>query len=193
MSQSLLQSVEESFLKQTPDIKTGYTVKVYQKIKEGEKERVQIFEGLVIGVSGRKGTNQTFIVRKVVSGVGVEKIFPLHSSNIEKIEVVKFAKIRRAKLYYMRDRSGKSARLKETYIDGEHEINSANKLKKEVASIEEVTEATETESPTVVDAIDETVTETPTVDATPEVVETPETEAPVVDTKEEAAKEEPKS
>jgi len=151
MSQSLLQSVEENFLKTTPDVKTGYTVKVHQRIKEGEKERTQIFEGLVIGVNGRKGTNQTFTVRKVVSGVGVEKIFPIHSSNIEKIEVVKFAKIRRAKLYYMRERAGKSARLKETYIDANHEINAANRpaavAKKEVVA--EQLEATETEAPVV--------------------------------------------
>ncbi len=187
MSQSLLQSVEENYLKNTPDIKTGYTVKVYQKIKEGEKERVQIFEGLVIGVSGRKGTNQTFIVRKVVSGVGVEKIFPLHSSNIEKIEVVKFAKIRRAKLYYMRERAGKSARLKETYIDADHEINAANKVKatkQEEVAPEDVSEEVATPTPEVAET-------TPTIDTT-EATKEMVAETPIVETAETTPEVEPK-
>jgi large subunit ribosomal protein L19 len=123
MNQTLIKSVEQSSLKEVQDLRTGYTVKVHQKIKEGDKERIQIFEGLIIAVSGEAGPNRTITVRKVVSGVGVEKIFPVHSSTIEKIEITKIAKIRRAKLYYMRDRSGKSARLKETHINAEHEVN----------------------------------------------------------------------
>ena len=141
----LIKKIEQENLREDQyDFNVGDTVRISYRIKEGEKERTQIFEGLVIGVNGRKGTNQTFTVRKVVSGVGVEKIFPIHSSNIEKIEVVKFAKIRRAKLYYMRERAGKSARLKETYIDANHEINAANRpaaVAKEAVAEPEMTEA----------------------------------------------------
>jgi large subunit ribosomal protein L19 len=116
MNHNLLREVEKAHLKRVPHLKAGQTVKVFQKIKEGEKERIQMFEGLVISVKGETGINQNITVRRIVSGVGVEKIFPVHSSTIEKIEVVKEAKVRRAKLYYMRERSGKSARLKETYL-----------------------------------------------------------------------------
>ncbi len=105
-----------SVKKAAPDIRPGYTVKVYQKIKEGAKERLQAFEGLVIKVNSGFGADKTFRLRKIVSGVGVEKIFPLYSPFIEKIEVIKEAKIRRAKLWYMRELSGKGARLHETYF-----------------------------------------------------------------------------
>ncbi|GAG37082.1 unnamed protein product [marine sediment metagenome] len=95
-----------------PLFRAGDTVKVYSRIKEGEKERVQVFEGVVI--RKRKGnTSATFTVRKVSYGVGVEKIFPLHSPTIDKIEVVSKGKVRRAKLYYLRKLSGKAARIKE--------------------------------------------------------------------------------
>lgn len=114
MSQSLLRHVAETSLKNTlPVIEPGMTVRVFQKIKEGDKERLQAFDGLVIATDGGIGINSTFTVRKVVEGVGVEKIFPLHGKTIPKIEVVKHAKVRRSKLYYMRELSGKSARLKE--------------------------------------------------------------------------------
>jgi len=102
--------------KKIPEIKPGDTVRVYQKIKEGDKERVQAFEGLVIAVGAGVGTNATITVRKIVEGVGVEKVIPLYSTMIEKIEVKKRSKVRRAKLYYMRGRTGKSARLKETLV-----------------------------------------------------------------------------
>ena len=95
-----------------PDFGPGDTVKVHVKIKEGEKERVQIFQGVVI--SKRKGsTNATFTVRKVSYGVGVERIFPLHSPAIDKIEVVTQGRVRRAKIYYLRKLKGKAARIKE--------------------------------------------------------------------------------
>jgi len=96
-----------------PEIKVGMTVKVHQKIKEGNKERIQIFEGIVIAKKHGKGISSTITVRKVVEGIGVERIFPLHSPSIEKIEVVKSAKVRRAKLYYLRTAKGKKARLKQ--------------------------------------------------------------------------------
>ena len=94
-----------------PDFRPGDTVKVHVKIKEGEKERIQIFQGVVI--SKRKGTtNATFTVRKVSYGVGVERIFPLHSPAIDKIEVVTRGRVRRAKIYYLRKLRGKAARIK---------------------------------------------------------------------------------
>lgn len=95
-----------------PDIRPGYTVKVYQKIKEGDKERLQVFEGIVIARKHGKGVNATITVRKISQGIGVERIFPIHSPIIEKIEIEKHAKIRRAKLYYLREVKGKKARLK---------------------------------------------------------------------------------
>ena len=94
------------------DFAVGDTVKVYGKIKEGNRERIQIFEGVVLKRQG--GSNrETFTVRKTSSGIGVEKTWPLHSPNVEKIEVVRKGKIRRAKLNYLRDRSGKKAKVKE--------------------------------------------------------------------------------
>jgi len=95
------------------EIRSGDTVKVHQKIKEKGKERVQIFEGLVIAVKGNGPLARRITVRRVTSGVGVERIFPLNSSIIKKIEVVKRSKVRRAKLYHMRERAGRSARLDE--------------------------------------------------------------------------------
>jgi large subunit ribosomal protein L19 len=95
-----------------PDFKVGDTIKVHAKIKEGEKERIQVFQGFVI--RKRKGkTGATFTVRKVSYGIGVERIFPLHSPSIDKIEVVSKGKVRKGKLYYMRKLRGKAARIKE--------------------------------------------------------------------------------
>jgi len=122
MNQTLINSVAKNSLQSRPQVRVGQTVIVHQKIKEGDKERIQKFEGLIIQVKGDKGVNQTFTVRALVSGVGVEKIFPTHSPSIEKIEIVKQSKVRRAKLYYMRERSGKSARLREVPTD-KTEIN----------------------------------------------------------------------
>ena len=93
-----------------PALRPGETVRVHVKVVEGEKERTQIFEGLVIGLSGN-GSRAVFTVRKISYGVGVERIFPLHSPRIEKVEIVARGKVRRAKLYYLRERSGKAARL----------------------------------------------------------------------------------
>jgi len=98
--------------KALPDIRPGDTVKVYQKIKEKDKERIQAFEGIVLARKHGKGISATITVRRVVSGIGVEKIFPIHSPIIEKIEVLKRSKVRRAKLYYLRTAKGKKARLK---------------------------------------------------------------------------------
>lgn len=95
------------------DIRPGYTVKVSQRIKEGDKERVQAFEGLVIARKHGNEPGATITVRRVAKGYGVEKIFPINSPTIEKIDIIKKGKVRRAKLYYMRELTGKKARLKE--------------------------------------------------------------------------------
>lgn len=115
----IIAKLQKDNLKNVPEVKTGYTVRVSQKVKEGSKERIQKFEGLVIKVSHGTNTEKTFTVRKIVEGVGVEKIFPFHSPNITDIHVVKKAKVRREKLYYMRERFGKSARLSEKHVTDE--------------------------------------------------------------------------
>jgi large subunit ribosomal protein L19 len=94
------------------EIRPGDTVKVHQKIKEKDKERIQVFEGLVIAAKHGKGVNGTITVRKVSFGVGVERIFPIHSPRIEKIEIIKKSKVRRSKLYYLREAKGEKAKLK---------------------------------------------------------------------------------
>jgi large subunit ribosomal protein L19 len=99
-----------------PDLRSGDTVRVYQKVREGDKERIQVFEGLVIAKKHGKGISSTITVRKVISGVGVERVFPVHSPAIEKIEGVKREKVRRAKLYYLRKARGKKARMKRKEI-----------------------------------------------------------------------------
>ena len=99
-----------------PDFRAGDTVRVHAKIIEGEKERVQVFEGAVISRSNGKGNRATFTVRKISYGVGVERIFPVHSPRIEKIEILARGKVRRAKLYYLRELSGKAARIKGTRL-----------------------------------------------------------------------------
>lgn len=101
---------EEGLKKKIPDFRAGDTVRVHCKIREGDKERIQIFEGVVIARRGC-GREETFTVRKISYGVGVERIFPLHSPLIERIEVAQKAKVRRAKLYYLRKLSGKKARV----------------------------------------------------------------------------------
>jgi large subunit ribosomal protein L19 len=108
----LLDQFNKQQLKKVPDIKPGDTIKVHQKIKEADKDRIQIFEGLVIAKKHGKGINSNITVRKVVDGVGVEKIFPVNSPSIDKIEIVRSAKVRRAKLYYLRTAKGKRAKLK---------------------------------------------------------------------------------
>lgn len=107
-------------MKRRPDIRPGFTVRVHQKVQEGDKERVQIFEGLVIAVhKGHSSTDHTFTVRKIASGVGVERVFAVHSPLVEKIEVKKVAEVRRAKLNFLRARTGKSARLSERFTSSD--------------------------------------------------------------------------
>ena len=117
MSDELLKSVEAKHLKspdEIPDFGSGDTVKVHVRVREGEKERIQVFQGVVIGRKhGAVSPRSTFRVRKISGGLGVERVFPLHSPMVAKIEVVRRGRVRRAKLYYLRGRSGKSARIRE--------------------------------------------------------------------------------
>ena len=109
----IIKNIEAAQLKEVaPEIHVGDTVKVYGKIKEGNRERVQVFEGTVLKSQGG-GARETFTVRKFSNGIGVEKTWPVHSPNVEKIEVVRRGKVRRAKLNYLRDRVGKKAKVKE--------------------------------------------------------------------------------
>lgn len=118
--QSLVQKIEEKQKKQkVVDVKSGDTVRVYQKIKEGSKERIQMFEGLVIRTKRQSSLTSAIVVRRIASGVGVEKSFILHSPLIEKIEVVRRSNVNRNYLTYMRKRSGKSARLESVEFDRE--------------------------------------------------------------------------
>jgi large subunit ribosomal protein L19 len=109
----IIENIEKEQMRlDIPDFKPGDTVRVHAKIKEGDKERIQVFQGAVI--RKRKGrTGATFTVRKVSYGIGVEKIFPLHSPNIEKVEIISRGKVRQSRLYYMRQLRGKAARIKE--------------------------------------------------------------------------------
>jgi large subunit ribosomal protein L19 len=117
MSQQILDLVEKSSLREeVPAFEIGDTVDVHTKILEGNKERVQIYNGVVIARSG-SGTREMFVVRRIVAGEGVERKFPLHSPRIGKIEVKRKGVVRRAKLYFLRDRIGKAVRLKERFED----------------------------------------------------------------------------
>ena len=157
----IIKSIEHEQLKnKIPDLHVGDTIRVHQRIKEGNRERIQVFEGIVIKKQGG-GVNATFTVRRVAYGVGVEKTFLIHSPLVEKIEVVRVGKSRRAKLYYLRDRIGKAAKTKE---------NLAARIENKEITVKE-------------DLVEEPVAE--------EVIETPvETEAPVVEEVVDTVKEE---
>ena len=107
-----IEVVEKTQMVQRPEMSAGDTVKVHVKVREGDKERIQVFEGIIIGMH-RGGVRASFTVRKVSFGQGVERIFPLHSPIIQKVEIVRSAKVRRAKLYFLRDLKGKAARMRE--------------------------------------------------------------------------------
>ena len=120
-----------------PDLEPGYVVKVSAKIVEGGKERIQVFQGVVIRLR-QGGTDANFTVRHVAHGIGVERTFPLYSPRIEKVEIVRYGKVRRAKLYYLRERSGKSARIKERRLSPqelEREREAARRLKEEALKL----------------------------------------------------------
>ena len=147
----IINSIEHEQLKnKVPDIRVGNTVRVHQRIKEGNRQRIQVFEGIVIKKQNG-GLNATFTVRRVAYGVGVEKTFLLHSPLIEKVETVRVGKARRAKLYYLRDRLGKAAKTKENV--GARIENKEIVLKEEMPATEEVeevkAEATVAEAPVI--------------------------------------------
>ena len=192
----IIKSIEHEQLKnKIPDLKVGNTVKVHARIKEGNKERVQVFEGTIIKVQG-SGVNKTFTVRKISYGVGVEKTFLIHSPLVEKVELVRVGHARRAKIFYLRDRVGKSAKTKEVVgariEDKEIEIKGL-----EPEAVEAPAQAEEVATEEVVETPVEEVTEV----AAEEVLETPvveevaqeEAEAPVEETPAEEVKEEPKA
>lgn len=175
----IIKAIEHEQLKEkVPVLDVGNTVRVHAKIKEGNRERIQVFEGIIIKKQGG-GVNETFTVRKISYGVGVEKTFLLHSPNVEKVEVVRVGKARRAKLYYLRDRVGKSARTKEKVgarIETKEIVVKEN-LAQEETPVEEVVETVDTPAQAT-ETVEAKVEETPT-----EVVEAPavETENPVVE------------
>ena len=171
----IIKSIEHEQLKnKIPELKVGNTVKVHVRIKEGNKERIQVFEGIIIKIQGG-GVNQTFTVRKTSYGVGVEKTFLVHSPLVEKVELVRVGKARRAKLYYLRDRVGKAAKTREQIgarIE-DREIVVKEDLVEEPA-VEEAPEeapAIETENVAVQETVDtvseETVEEVKEVEAEP--------------------------
>ena len=116
---NLLEEITKDQLKERPDFRAGDTVKVNVKVVEGNRERIQVFQGVVIRRTGGKGISASFTVRKVSFGVAVERTFPLHSPNVDSIEVVARGKVRRAKLYYLRNLSGKAAKIRERREDAE--------------------------------------------------------------------------
>ena len=156
----IIKSIEHEQLKnKIPELKVGNTVKVHVRIKEGNKERIQVFEGIIIKVQGG-GVNQTFTVRKISYGVGVEKTFLVHSPLVEKVELVRVGKARRARLFYLRDRIGKAAKTKEMVgarIE-DREIVIKEDLAEEPVVEDKVAEEAKTTEPKV-EAVEETITE----------------------------------
>jgi|SRR5690606_20478346 len=166
---------KSSTLTNLPKFKVGQTVRLHQKIKEGEKTRLQVFEGIIIKTRQGSGINGTITVRKIVDGVGVERVFPIHSPLLAKVELTKEAKVRRSKLYYLRDRSGKSARMKTNML--EDQLFEPKRYKEEIA------EAPVAEEAAAVETAPEAAVETPAPAAeaapAPEVVaEAPAEAAP---------------
>ena len=155
----IVKSVEHEQLKnKIPDLKVGDTVRVHQKIKEGNRERIQVFEGIIIKKQNG-GVNASFTVRKISYGVGVEKTFLVHSPLVEKVEVVRVGKARRAKLYYLRDRVGKAAKTKE---------NTGARIENKEITVKE-------------ELVEEPVVEEVPVEVAPEEAPAVETETPVVE------------
>lgn len=173
----IIKSIEHEQLKnKIPELKVGNTVRVHVRIKEGNKERIQVFEGIIIKVQGG-GVNKTFTVRKISYGVGVEKTFLVHSPLVEKVELVRVGKARRARLFYLRDRVGKSAKTKEQVgarIEDKEIVVKEDLAEEPVVEAEEVTTAPE---------------EAPAVET--EAVATEEAVAPVSEEKAEEVKENP--
>ena len=185
----VIKSIEHEQLKsKIPDLKIGNTVKVHVRIKEGNKERIQVFEGIIIKVQGA-GVNKTFTVRKISYGVGVEKTFLIHSPLVEKVEVVRVGKARRAKLFYLRDRIGKAAKTKEQLgarVENKEIVVKGEEIEVPVeGEVEEVVQVTEENVVTEATTAEETTTtEAPVTEATKtETVEETTAETAPVDEK----------
>ncbi len=181
----IIKSIEHEQLKnKIPELKVGNTVRVHVRIKEGNKERIQVFEGIIIKVQGG-GVNKTFTVRKISYGVGVEKTFLVHSPLVEKVELVRVGKARRAKLFYLRDRVGKAAKTREQV--GARIEDKEIVLKEDLVD-EPVAEATETPVESAKEEAPAVETENPVVQETVDTVK----EEAVETVKEEPAKEDKK-
>lgn len=165
----IIKSIEHEQLKnKIPDLKVGDTIRVHQRIKEGNRERIQVFEGIIIKKQGG-GVNATFTVRRIAYGVGVEKTFLVHSPLVEKVEVVRVGKARRAKLYYLRERTGKSAKTKENvgvkieskYIDVKEDLVEEPAVEAAAEEVKEapVVEEAKAEETPVAEAATEATTE----------------------------------
>lgn len=193
----IIKSIEHEQLKsKIPDIKIGDTVRVHQRVKEGNRERIQVFEGIVIKKQNG-GLNETFTVRRISYGVGVEKTFLIHSPLVEKVELVRVGKVRRAKLYYLRDRIGKAAKTKEQLgarIENKEIIVKGEEIEVPVeGEAEEVVPVAEEAVATETTVVEETITtEAPVAEVTEtaKVEETPVETAPVEEKAEEVAPEE---
>jgi len=168
MAKSLVQSKSK-----LPEVHPGDIVRVHQKIKEGDKERVQVFEGIVIKTHGHVGPNASFTVRKIASGVGVERTYLLQSPNIVKIEFKKGSQVRRSKLYYLRDLSGKALKMKDKKIDRDVWELVATTDEEQVPTEEELAEAVEAAKEQEVETVvtpmpEEALSTTPAADDTVE-------------------------
>ncbi len=140
MSYQKIDEFTKNQRREVPEIKPGQTVKIHQKVKEGDKERIQVFEGLVIAQRAGRGQSATFTVRKISNGVGVERIFPLHSPAIDKIEVTKTSKVRRAKLFYIRKRDirvKEDSEQHEKYLKRTAQIDQQRRVEREKKKAEE--------------------------------------------------------
>ena len=181
----IVKSIEHEQLKnKVPELRVGNTVRVHQKIKEGNRERIQVFEGIIIKKQNG-GVNETFTVRKISYGVGVEKTFLVHSPLVEKVELVRVGKARRAKLYYLRERIGKAAKTRENV--GARIEDKEITLKEELVEEAPVEEAVVAEEVTEAPAKEEVVSEEPATEkAEVEAEVKAETEAPVESAPEEA-------
>ena len=157
----IIKSIEHEQMKnKIPELRVGNTVKVHVRVKEGNRERIQVFEGTIIKVQGG-GINQTFTVRRIASGVGVEKTFLVHSPAVEKVEVTRVGKARRAKLFYLRDRVGKSAKTKEK-VGARIQTNEIVLKEEAVEAAPEEAPAVETEATVVEETVDTVTEETTT-------------------------------
>ena len=182
---NIIQDLERAQLRKVPQFKAGDTVRVHFQVIEGTRRRVQVFDGIVIKRQG-SGVRETFTVRKISSGVGVERTFPLHSPKIEKIEVMAIGDVNRAKLYYLRDRVGKKARVRERRYGVGHTIHETAKVTDEAvdetAEVEEQDAGDETLVDQVVatDEVEATETEAAEAEVAEELVdEAPAEDAPV--------------